>query len=128
MLRQISVIVLSAFLAINLCGCAAVLAGAAGGVGTAAWLSGKLSSEIDAPYEQTIEASKNALDSLDMRVEKETRSDAVAQIISEYSDGSKVWIDIRPVTKKSVRIEIRVGARGDKAASDKILERIKKYL
>ena len=36
-----------ALLVLGLCGCVAVLAGAAGGAGTAAWLSGKLVQQVD---------------------------------------------------------------------------------
>ncbi|PIQ89681.1 MAG: hypothetical protein COV72_01845 [Candidatus Omnitrophica bacterium CG11_big_fil_rev_8_21_14_0_20_42_13] len=113
--------------AINLCGCVLLVAGAAGGAGTALWLSGKLSDEVSAPYERTIEAAKKALKSLEMQIDKETKSDEVAQIRSNYTDGREVWIDIRPLTEITSKLEIRVGAKGDKEASAKILEEIKKH-
>ncbi len=128
MVRRILCVVVSLIIAVNLCGCALLLAGAAGGAGTAFWLSGKLSDEVSASYEKTIGATKRALSSLNMAVVKETRSDEVAQIKSNYTDGSEVWIDIRPLTEKSSKIEIRVGIKGNKEASTKILERIKRYL
>jgi len=115
-------------LALNLCGCALLLAGVAGGAGTALWLSGKLSDEVHASYEGTIAATKKALSSLDMEIDKETKAEEVTQIRSNYADGSEVWIDIRPLMPKSTKIEIRVGIKGNKEASTKILERIKKYL
>ncbi|RJP29095.1 MAG: DUF3568 family protein [Candidatus Omnitrophota bacterium] len=114
-------------LAVNVCGCALLIAGAAGGVGTALWLSGKLSDEVSAPYERTVNATKRAIESLDMKVDKESKSDEVTQIRSEYIDGSEVWIDIRPLTQTASKVEVRVGVTGDKTASAKILERIKKY-
>ena len=128
MLRNFLYVVVGLALVVNLCGCALLLAGAAGGAGTAFWLSGKLSDEVSASYERTIDSAKRALKSLDMKVDKETKSDEVTQIRSEYTDGSEVWIDIRPLTQTTSKIEIRVGIQGDKAASTKILERVKKYL
>ena len=128
MFRNLLYVVIGLALTVNMCGCALVLAGAAGGAGTAFWLSGKLSDEVSASYERAIDATKKAVKSLNMEVDKETKTDDVTQIRSEYRDGREVWIDIRPLTQASSKIEIRVGIKGDKAASIKILERIKRYL
>jgi len=125
--RKLLYAVVGLVFAINLCGCVLLVAGAAGGAGTALWLSGKLSDEVSAPYERTIEAAKKALKSLEMQIDKETKSDEVAQIRSNYTDGREVWIDIRPLTEITSKLEIRVGAKGDKEASAKILEEIKKH-
>ncbi len=126
--KNIALLVCLSFFALHLTGCAAMVGAVAGGAGTSFWLSGKLSDEVNTPYERTIAATKKALSSLKMDIEKETRTDEVTQIISKHSDGSKVWIDIRPLTEKSSKIEVRVGIKGDKAASEMILERIKKNL
>lgn len=63
-----------------------------------------------------------------LKIDKETKSDEVTQIRSKYADGREVWIDMRPLTETNSKIDIRVGAKGDRAASIKILERIKEYL
>ncbi len=128
MVKKMEGIFLCIILVLNLSGCVLLFGAAAGGAGTAFWLSGKLSDEVNASYERTIVAAKKAVESLDMNVDKETKSDEVTQIRSEYADGREVWIDVRPLTQKSSKIDIRVGIKGDKAASAKILERIKKYL
>ncbi|MCX5703526.1 MAG: DUF3568 family protein [Candidatus Omnitrophica bacterium] len=53
----------------------------------------------------------------------------VAQIMSKYTDGKTIWIDVRRVTESSSEIRVRVGAvKGDKEAADKILKRILRYL
>jgi hypothetical protein len=106
-------------------GCVAVLAAGAGGAGTAAWLSGKLSDEMSASYDDTISATKSALKSLDMPITKETKKKSVAQIMSKNADGAEVWIDIRPITTKTTKVEVRVGAMGNKEASSRIIEAIK---
>lgn len=114
--------------AITLSGCVILFGAAAGGAGTALWLSGKLSSQVDVPYERAIQSTKQALSSLNMEVTKEVHSEKVTQIKSVYSDGRFVRIDIRPLSQEATKIEIRVGAKGDRDASTKILEQIKKYL
>ena len=126
---RVAVIILSlTMMAASLSGCWFLVGSAAGGAGTVFWLSGKLSSEMSSPYDRVIEATKRALSSLDMRLEKETYKEDVSQIMSKYADGKTVWIDIRPVTASTTKVEVRVGAAGDKAASSKIMERIKRYL
>jgi hypothetical protein len=118
-----------AVLSVNIYGCATILIGAAGGVGTAAWLSNKLTQEVNAPFERTVKAAKSALKSLKLKIEKETIEPDVAQIISRYTDGKKVWIDVRRVTDSSSKVEVRVGAvSADKEAEVKILKAIEKHL
>ncbi len=110
-------------------GCVFLLAGAAGGAGTAFWLSGKLSQEVNAPFERTIKAAKSALKSLRLEIDKETVAENVAQITGKYGDGRTIWIDIHRVTEASSKIEVRVGAVSpDKEAADKILKKIMRYL
>ncbi len=123
-MRQWIALVCASFMCLNLCGCVALLAGAAGGAGTAGWLSGKLIQQVQTPYDKSIEATKEALKSMNLQVERENRSTEVTQIRSHYADGRKIWIDVHPVTQSSSKIEVRVGAFGDKAASDAILKKI----
>lgn len=129
MLKKIAGLIFAAFLLTNVYGCIALLAGAAvGGVGTASWLSGKLSQDVNGPFEKTLKAAKSALKSLDLNVTKETIKDSVAQVMSNYTDGRTIWIDIHRVSKSITRVEIRVGAAGDQEAARKILDRIISYL
>ncbi len=129
MMRRLAIFILAGLWLINICGCVAVVAGTAGGVGTAAWLSGKLSQEVNASYERTIQAAESALKSMRLEVAKKTVEKNVAQIISKYTDGKKIWIDIHPITLSGSKIDVRVGAvNGDKKAAGKILKRIERYL
>jgi hypothetical protein len=129
MVKKACVLLFSGLLVITLSGCIALLAGAAGGAGTAAWLSGKLSQEVNAPFNQSINATKSALRSLQLEVAKETTEANTAQIVSKYSDGKTIWIDIHRITEHSSKIDVRVGAVStDKEAADKILKRIIRFL
>lgn len=120
--------VIGGFFVLNLYGCVALLAGAAGGTGTAVWLSGKLVQEVNSSYEKTVQAAKSALKSMNLELAKETKAKEVTQIRSYYTDGRKIWIDIRPISLTSSKIEVRVGAFSDKAASDVVLKKIVSYL
>lgn len=51
MFKKVVTLIFSVLLLLNICGCVALLAGAAAGAGTAAWLSGKLSQEVNASSE-----------------------------------------------------------------------------
>ena len=106
----------------------ALLAGALGGAGTAVWLSDKLVQDVDASFERSLKATKKALKKLQLDVVKETQKDDVAQFISQYHDGKKVWIDIHKVSVNSSKIEVRVGMTGDEEAAREILDKILAYL
>lgn len=128
MFRKLAGVLFSVFLLVNMSGCVALLAGAAGGAGTAVWLSGKLTQEVNAPFQRSLNATKTALKSLRLKITKETTKEDVAQVMSNYTDGRTIWIDIRRISDLRSRIEVRVGAVGDKEAALKILTRIMKYL
>ncbi len=128
MLKKLTACVALLCVPLILTGCVAIIGAAAGGAGTAMWLSGKLIDEVNAPYDKTIAAAKKGLAALDMPILKQTEEAQITQLISTYKDGSKTWIDIRPLTTKSSKIEIRVGMRGSKTASTEIMDKIKSYL
>lgn len=128
MVKRIATAIVAFALLINICGCVVLLAGAAAGAGTAVWLSGKLSQEVNASFEKSIAATRSALTALKLTVDKETTEQDVTQIMTNYSDGRTVWIDIRRVSDKITKIEVRVGATGDKETARKILQKITGYL
>jgi hypothetical protein len=125
MKRRLLAFAVSGFLLLNLYGCVLLLAGGAAGVGTAVWLSDKLTQQVNASYDRTVTASEKALRSLNMPLSKESKEAKVTQLRSVYSDGKEVWIDVRKVTENSTKVEVRVGAvNPDKKAAEKILDRI----
>lgn len=128
MARRVLVVIALLVMVVSTSGCFYLFAGAAGGAGTAVWLSGKLSETVNVSFDRTVQAAKSALKSFAFEIEKETQKYEVAQLISKYKDGRQIWIDVHRVSDSSSKIEIRVGAMGDKAASGEILKRIKQYL
>ena len=129
MLKQIAIVVCLGFICMSLCGCFLLLAGAAGGAGTAVWLSGKISQEMNAPFDRTYEAAVSAMRSLRLEITEKTLKTDVAQIMGKYTDGKTIWIDIRHITDNSTKVEVRVGAvEGDQSAASKIIKQIQRYL
>ena len=129
MLKRLTLLMVSVMLVINLSGCFALVAGVAGGAGTAIWLSGKLTEDFPKTYEHTIEATKSAISSLNLSIIKEVHEDNVAQFRANYTDGREVWIDVHYVTENSTKVEVRVGAMGsDKQAASLILKKIEGFL
>lgn len=104
-------------------GCGLLVAGAVGGVGTAAWLNDKLIQEVRAPFEKSVEASRLALKDLNMPITRETIEPSVAQLRSERND-EPVWIDIHRFTTTTTRIEVRAGVPANKQEAQRILDKI----
>jgi hypothetical protein len=114
-----------------MCGCAPLLVAGgaiAGGAGTAVWISGKLVQDLEAPFEQVVQATKYTLDSLNLSISREIKKTEVAQIKGNYIDGKTIWIDIFKVSPSASRVEVRVGTIPNKEATYKIVDRIKEYL
>lgn len=129
MFKRIAILILGFAFLINAYGCIALVAGGAGGAGTAIWLSGKLIQDVNAPFEKAVSAAKSAMDSLKLEITKQTIEDNVAQIKAKYTDGKTVWVDIRRIAEQTSKIEVRVGAVSpDKRAADQILKKIQAYL
>jgi len=117
------------FLLLNICGCFLIIAGTAGGSGTAIWLSGKLSEDVNATYDRSVTAASKALKSLKLPINKESREAEITQFRSKYTDGKEIWIDVRKVTETMSKVEVRVGAvQPNKEAAEKILKKIQAYL
>lgn len=128
MFKRVAVFIFSIILLVNLCGCVALVAGVAGGAGTVTWLSGKLTQEVNADLQGTLRATRSAFKSLGLVITKETVKDNVAQVTGDYTDGRAIWVDMHRISRSSTKIEVRVGALGDKQAASEILEKITRYL
>ena len=128
MVKKFLVFISSVLILANVYGCFAIIAGGvAGGAGTAVWLSGKLTQQVNASLDDTTKAAKTALQSPKISiVEKETTREKVVQIRSrDIITGKKIWIDIHGITERISQIQVRVGTLfSDKEASDRILKAI----
>ena len=126
-MRKLLIFISAILILANIYGCVAVLAGgAAGGAGTAIWLSGKLVRQVNASLEQTTKAVKLALQSSKRSIIiKETISEGIVQIRSRDINGEKVWVDIHRITDTTSQIQVRVGTFfSNKEAADRVLKMI----
>ena len=128
MFRKLFLVVFSVLFLINIYGCIPLLAGAAAGGGTATWLSGKLTQDVNASFDRTYNAAKSAIKSLGLVITKETKKADVGQIRSKYTDGDGVWIDVHPISASTSRVGVRVGVTGNGEAERKIMNQILRYL
>ncbi len=130
MIKKMIYMIFSGMLMLNLGGCFPLIAGVAvGGAGTAVWLSGKLTQEFHASYKATIDATKLALQSLNLKVVSEKGDTRVTQFRAYYSDGNEMWIDIDRIDDNSTKVEVRVGGvKPNKEADSVVLQKIQSYL
>jgi hypothetical protein len=129
-LKNTIVIIVLILFSFSTCGCVPLLVagGIAGGVGTQAWISGKLVQDLNAPFEKTIQAAESALGALNLGIASKIKKIRVAQIKSKYINGETIWIDIHRITQSVSRVAVRVGAVSDQEAAVEILGKIKDYL
>lgn len=129
MLKKVLTLIFAGLILVNIYGCFALFAGAAGGAGTAVWLSGKLTQAVNGGYAQTIQATESALKSLNLEIEKEDKKQDVTTFRSHYTDGKEIWIDVRRINDNTSKVEVRVGAlSADKDVSAMIMQKIKDNL
>jgi hypothetical protein len=106
----------------------AVAAGAAAGVGTYAWSTGKLSFTTPNSVVQTKDATLAALNELYITTTKQEVDNLGGTIKGKTARGKTVTIDLKPVSADITEVAIRVGFFGDRAASEKIADAIKQNL
>ena len=114
--------------AIQMCGCGALLVGAAGGAGAVAWVKGEMKANIDKPLDEVYTAAGEALKELELPGAIEKKDALTAKIKSSFADGKDIVIRIESLSDTSSEISVRVGTLGDKSRSQKILDTIHKHL
>jgi hypothetical protein len=110
----------------------AVVGGAA--VGGYVYYNGKVSRPYNAGMNDVWAAAHTALTELGMKIESEGRDSLTAEIHSRLADGEKVriYFDVKesriPAEGPLTVVAVRVGIRGDEAASVRILNQIDLHL
>jgi len=117
-LNSVCIVVVSALCA-N--GCVPLMVGAAGaGVGTYAYVKGQLETAYPATYEQTWQATLDALEGLGISVETSGKDAFGGTIKAKRADGTSVRLKVAPITSNSTSVKIRVGLFGDRTVSEGI--------
>jgi len=104
-------------------GCVPLMVGAAGagaGVGTYAYVKGQLEVTYSATYEQTWQATLDALDGLGISVETSGKDAFGGKIKAKRADGTSVRLKVAPITSNSTSVNIRVGVFGNQTVSEGI--------
>ena len=93
-----------------------------------AWVRDALQTTVDAPLDRTVKATTKALKSLQF-AGVATKADAISGVVTaKTAREEKIEITITSVTPVQTRLDIRVGAFGDKPVSQRILSEILKEL
>ncbi len=93
-----------------------------------AWVRDALQTTVDAPLDRTVKATTKALKNLQF-AEIAIKADALSGVATaKTARDEKIEITITSVTPVQTRIDIRVGAFGDKPVSQRILSEIQQEL
>lgn len=103
-------------------------AGAAGGVAGAAYVRGKLQTEVEASVPRAKQAAIGSLQELGLPIGEQKGDQLSAQVKSKTADDKTIWIDIESVSESRSKISIRVGLMGDESRSRRILDGIQQRL
>lgn len=132
-MRQVMLSFASAWTAIALWiaavpGCAAIVVGAAAGVGTIAYVKGELDTVVEATLDEAWEATEKAVADLEFTTTQATKDSLAATHTSRTAQDKKIHIRLNRYTETTTRIRIRVDVFGNEELSRSILDRIKSHL
>jgi len=104
---------------ITLSGCAVLVAGGTGVIGTyayvAGWMEGNYNVDLDRAYSATLTACRH----LKLKIEKKTKNLSSGSITA--NDGNRtLWIKLKAQNSTATKISVRVGLIGNKPASQRV--------
>ena len=107
-------------------GCAplAFIGGAALGVGGYKYYNGALIVIYKASFNKTWDASVSALENLDYQIYESNKKMTSGTIITTGTLKERIKLSLKYVSLEETEVTIRVGLMGDKAASNKIKDKI----
>jgi hypothetical protein len=103
-----------------------MVSGGCGAGGAVSRMRGELATEEPYGIEQTYEATRQALESLKLKIiEDETGADALsAHVTARDSSDTKVYVRLKSITANATRVLVQVGAFGDESKTRRILDTI----
>ncbi|HOX05507.1 MAG TPA: DUF3568 family protein [Planctomycetota bacterium] len=116
-----------AFLALGGSGCFWLLAGAAAGAGTVAYINGELVKTYSEPYTRVWAAVDGAVKGLGLKVESDQHDNMVGEIKAKRADGETVQIRAKLKGDKLTEVAVRTGLM-KKADSQLIMDEIDRRL
>ncbi len=118
--------ILIPLITVSFLGCTAALigGGAAGGVATYKYLSGKLIITYQYPYDQVWKATVKAVKDLNFKVEYSAHDALEGKIKCQSATGKKIKIQVKRIQSKITQVSIKVGLFGNLDFSLQIKEKI----
>jgi protein-L-isoaspartate O-methyltransferase len=115
-----SIVALLLALALLTGGCAALVVGAGTGAGVYSYYEGELRRTYPADFTSALEATRQALDHLKIRVESTTADGMTTLLKAKRSDGSPVTVKVTQLSAQVTEIGVRSGFVGlwDKNVSE----------
>lgn len=113
--------------AVMLSGCM-LLAVGAGAAGTVAYVRGDLEAVEAKKLDTVYDATKKALEQLELSISKDTKDAMSAEITARDSQDKKITVKLTAATEDSTKLSIRFGVFGDETKSRMIHDQIKKNL
>ena len=123
---QRKLIVAAVLISFIFAGCAplAFIGGAALGVGGYKYYNGALIVIYKASFNKTWDASVSALENLDYQIYESNKKMTSGTIITTGTLKERIKLSLKYVSLEETEVTIRVGLLGDKAASNKIKDKI----
>jgi hypothetical protein len=103
-------------------------AGTVAGIGSYKYYQGVLTVVYEAPYIDTWDATLKALDALGIEVKKQDHDLIAGKIVAKQRNNKTVSISLKYQSSQETEMNIRVGLFGNKDASDRIKEQIRRIL
>lgn len=90
------------------------------GTGTFSYVSGRLAWTYPVDIQTAWSATLRALDKLDVQVQDKAVDGLGGSIIAQRADQTKVFVTFEPVSKRATRVNIKIGAFGNREQSENI--------
>jgi hypothetical protein len=111
-------------LAFSSCIPVALVAGAAAGIGGYKYIEGALTVIYNASFKNTWNASLEALEPLDLKIEGKDHGTSSGKIKAKRSDGTGVTLSMKYLSSDQTEMTIKVGLFGDEKESNAIKDKI----
>ncbi len=121
MAKKLVVLVLTSFISINFCGCVFL--------GNCFRQTYKVEQAFDVSYSKAIDAVKDTLIGLNLKIVKAVIEADRANIKARYDSEKFIYLTLFKINESRTRIEVRVGtSETGKAGAENILRSIAEYL
>ena len=107
-------------------GCYPLIIGAAAGAGGMAYAKGNIKTNFDKPLEKTHKAVVEGLKDSGVFITEDSLGVAESRVVGEFEDGEDVVVHLKPLTKNTTKVFLRVGLIGNEDRSMALMDAIKK--